>query len=118
MTGNHQVSHVFGIIGLGRFGTALAETLAENGQEVLALDNCENKVRDIQDKVQQALVAPILDKATLKEAGIQNCGTVIVCIGENVEASIAEEAGHFVHYERPDLAAAEIGRFFERIGYR
>ena len=37
---------------------------------------------------------------------------------ENVEASIAEDAGHFVHYERPDLAATEIGRFFERIGYR
>jgi pimeloyl-ACP methyl ester carboxylesterase len=37
---------------------------------------------------------------------------------EDVEASIAEEAGHFVHYEIPDQAAAEIDRFFRRIGYR
>lgn len=36
---------------------------------------------------------------------------------ENVEASIAEDAGHFVHYETPDAAAAEIERFFTRIGY-
>lgn len=37
---------------------------------------------------------------------------------EDVEASIAEDAGHFVHYETPDPAAAEIDRFFKRIGYR
>jgi pimeloyl-ACP methyl ester carboxylesterase len=37
---------------------------------------------------------------------------------ENVEAGIAEDAGHFVHYEQPDLAAREIARFFERIGHR
>jgi epoxide hydrolase 4 len=37
---------------------------------------------------------------------------------ENVEAGIAEDAGHFVHYETPDQAAAEIDRFFTRIGYR
>lgn len=32
----------------------------------------------------------------------------------NLEASVAERAGHFVHYERPDLANAEILRFFEK----
>ena len=37
---------------------------------------------------------------------------------EDVEASIAEDAGHFVHYETPDAAAAEIDRFFKRIGYK
>ncbi|MBN9089079.1 MAG: alpha/beta hydrolase [Reyranella sp.] len=37
---------------------------------------------------------------------------------EDVEASIAEDAGHFVHYETPDPAAAEIDRFFRRIGYK
>jgi epoxide hydrolase 4 len=36
---------------------------------------------------------------------------------EDVEADIAEEAGHFVHYEVPDAAAAEVDRFFKRIGY-
>ena len=37
---------------------------------------------------------------------------------ENVEAGIAEDAGHFVHYETPDRAALEIDRFFKRIGYQ
>ncbi len=45
----------FGVIGLGRFGMALAEKLAENGKEVLALDTNENKVRLIQDMVQPAV---------------------------------------------------------------
>ena len=33
----------------------------------------------------------------------------------DVEVSIAEHAGHFVHYEAPDLAATEIDRFFSRL---
>ena len=37
---------------------------------------------------------------------------------DDVEASIAEGAGHFVHYEIPNEAAAEIDRFFTRIGHR
>ena len=37
---------------------------------------------------------------------------------DTVEVSIAEEAGHFVHYEVPDLAAREIDRFFTRLGVR
>lgn len=30
----------------------------------------------------------------------------------DLEVAIAEDAGHFVHYERPDLASAEIAAFF------
>ena len=32
-----------------------------------------------------------------------------------VEVGFAEDAGHFVHYETPDLAAAEIDRFFRQL---
>ena len=40
-----QVSSVpFGVIGLGRFGTALVETLAKSGKEVIAVDKDEQKV--------------------------------------------------------------------------
>jgi pimeloyl-ACP methyl ester carboxylesterase len=52
--------------------------------------------------------------AVLRSAWIDVVGDYF----ENVEAGIAEDAGHFVHYEAPDLAAAEIDRFFSRIGYR
>jgi pimeloyl-ACP methyl ester carboxylesterase len=36
---------------------------------------------------------------------------------DDVEVSFAEDAGHFVHYESPDLAAREIDRFFTRLGW-
>ncbi len=85
---NHKSTIPFGIIGLGRFGTALAESLATSGHEVLVLDGNENKVQLIQDVVDQALVVPHLDKKALLEAGIQNCETVIVAIGEAIEVSI------------------------------
>lgn len=85
---NYQSAITFGIIGLGRFGSALAMSLAEAGFEVLALDQNEKKIRNMQNVVSQAIVVDDLDKATLKEAGIQNCETVIVCVGEEQQVSI------------------------------
>lgn len=78
----------YGVIGLGRFGYALAETLAKSGTEVLVLDSNEEKIREIQGIVEQAFVVPHMTKAALEETGIQNCKTVIVCIGETIEVSI------------------------------
>lgn len=78
----------FGIIGLGRFGFALASTLAEAGKEVLVLDSSESKIKQIRPYTENAFVVGELSKETLEEAGIQNCGTVIVCIGEKMDISI------------------------------
>lgn len=115
----YKSSIAFGIIGLGRFGTALAQTLAESGQEVLVLDNSEAKVKMIQETVAQAFVAPHLDKATLEEAGIQNCDTVIVCIGEQIEASILT-ALNVIELGVPRVIAkaisAEHGKVLQKIG--
>lgn len=119
MNSNKKPNHSYCVIGLGRFGTALAETLAENGQEVLVLDSSESKIRDIQDKVQQALVAPNMDKTAMEEAGVQNCDTVIVAIGENVEASILTtlnviELG--VNRVIAKAVTAQHGRVLQKIG--
>lgn len=78
----------YGIIGLGRFGFALASTLAEAGKEVLVVDNNESKIRQIRNVTDNAFVVGPLDKESLQEVGIQNCGTVIVCIGEKIDTSI------------------------------
>lgn len=78
----------FGIIGLGRFGFALASTLAEAGREVLVLDSNEGKIRQIRNYTENAFVVGELTKEALEEAGIQNCDTVIVCIGEKVDVSV------------------------------
>ncbi len=115
----YRASINFGVIGLGRFGMALAEKLAENGKEVLALDTNESKVRLIQDKVQQAFVVSQLNKATLAEVGIHNCGTVIVCIGEQVEASILTTL-NVIEMDVPRVIAkansAEHGKVLQKIG--
>ena len=68
----------FGVIGLGRFGMALAVTLAK----------CESKVREIRQYTDLAFVTSDLNEESLREAGIQNCDVVIVCIGENMGVGI------------------------------
>ena len=55
---------------------------------MIVLDNNEAKIKQIQDYVSQALVVETMDKSSLEESGVQNCETVIVCIGEHIEASI------------------------------
>ena len=81
-------SSTFGVIGLGRFGTALAKTLAEAEKEVIVVDCNEEKVRELRHYTEYAYVTDNLSKDTLQEIGIQNCGTVIVCIGEKIDTSI------------------------------
>ncbi|MDF2803541.1 MAG: potassium transporter TrkA [Anaerocolumna sp.] len=84
----HKSTIEFGVIGLGRFGFALAKTLTNAGKDVLVIDNNESKIKQIRHLTENAFVVGPLDKETLEEVGIQNCETVIVCIGENIDVSI------------------------------
>lgn len=81
-------ANAYGVIGLGRFGTALAMVLAEAGKEVIVIDKDESKVKEIRQYTDYAFVADNLNLETLKEIGIQNCDVVIVCIGEQMDMSI------------------------------
>ena len=84
----HRSTIEYGVVGLGRFGSALAKTLAESGKEVIVVDNNESKVKQIRNVVTEAFVVGTLDKENLEETGIQNCQTVIVCIGTAIDTSI------------------------------
>lgn len=84
----HKPTMEFAVIGLGRFGYALASTLAEAKREVLVLDSSESKIKQIRHLTDNALVVNDLTKEALTEAGVQNCETVIICIGEKVDVSI------------------------------
>ena len=78
----------FGVIGLGRFGTALVKTLAEAGQEVIAVDKDEQKVKAVRKYTDYAFVVGMLNEESLQETGVQNCDTVTICIGEQLDVSI------------------------------
>ena len=78
----------YGIIGLGRFGYALALELCNAGADIIALDLNEDKIREIREYTENAFVIKSLDKKSLSETGIQNCDVAIVCIGEHIDTSI------------------------------
>jgi trk system potassium uptake protein TrkA len=76
------------VIGLGKFGYHVAKGLAQQGEAVIAIDNDEEKIRDISEFVQDAIVLDSSDPKALGEAGIADAEMAIVSIGENLEASI------------------------------
>lgn len=78
----------FAVIGLGRFGGSVCKTLADAGQEVLAIDKYESRVNDYKDISTQAVVADAQDEDVLRSLGIRNVDHVIVAIGEDIQASI------------------------------
>ncbi len=78
----------YGIIGLGRFGYALAMELAGAGADLIVLDKNEEKVRELREYTENAFVVHNLDKKTLAETGIQDCDVAVVCIGEQMDTSI------------------------------
>ncbi len=80
--------NIYGIIGLGKFGHALALELAEAGAEIMVIDRDEEKVREFREYTDNAFVTKSLDKKTLSESGIQNCDIVVICIGEQLDTSI------------------------------
>lgn len=78
----------FAIIGLGRFGTSVARTLSKAGYEVLAVDANEERVQKFSDEVTHVVQADTTDEASLKALGIRNFDTVVVAIGEDIQANV------------------------------
>lgn len=82
------MKRLFAVIGLGRFGYSVAETLVKKGNEVLAIDREEAKVQAISDIATFAVQCDATDERALKAVSTQNVDVAVVSIGENIEASI------------------------------
>ena len=112
-------SKSYGIIGLGRFGSALAVELAKSGAEPLVIDGNEEKVREMREYTENAFVVSSFDKKTLSETGIQNCDVVVVCIGEKMDTSILTTL-NVVSLGVPTViskaASAEQGEILKKLG--
>lgn len=78
----------FAIIGLGRFGSSICQTLVESGHDVLAIDINEDRVNEHMNIATHAVVANAQDESVLRSLGIRNFDHVIIAIGEDIQASI------------------------------
>ncbi|MDF2839676.1 MAG: potassium transporter Trk [Clostridia bacterium] len=78
----------FIVIGIGRFGSALAQRLYGLGHEVLAIDLNEESIQKISELVTHAVTADSTDESVLKSLGVRNFDVAIVAIGSDIQSSI------------------------------
>jgi trk system potassium uptake protein len=111
----------FAVIGLGRFGRAVCETLHTAGYEVLATDVNEKRVSDILTAgiSAHAIVIDSTNPLALKESGIFEFDTVIVAIGNYLQESIIttlnlKEAG--VAYVIAKASSDVHAKLLEKVG--
>ena len=76
------------VIGLGRFGSALARQLCRLGAEVLAIDVRSDLVQQIANDVTHAVVGDAQDKEVLRALGARNFDCAIIAIGDDLAASV------------------------------
>ena len=79
---------IYGIIGLGRFGMALATELYEEKADMIIIDKDEEKIDFAKSLTENAYIVKNLEKKTLAEVGMHNCDIVVLCIGEQIDVSI------------------------------
>ncbi len=111
--------NTYGIVGLGRFGMALALELAQSGADLIVLDREEEKIREMREYTESAFVIHSLDKKTLAATGIQNSDIAVVGIGEHLDSSILTTL-NLVSLGVPHVIAkatgAEHGEILEKLG--
>jgi trk system potassium uptake protein len=76
------------VIGLGRFGRALAEALVGLGQDVLGVDVSERLVQESADHLTHVVQADATDREALRQIGAEDFRFAVVAIGSDIEASI------------------------------
>ena len=78
----------YAVFGLGRYGSAVAKELVNNGMEVIAVDIEQSTVNDAAAYLPVCKCADITDKEVIDRLGIADIDTVIVCMAGNLEASV------------------------------
>jgi trk system potassium uptake protein TrkA len=78
----------FLVIGLGRFGTSLAEGLMAQGHSVLAVDSDYRRVQALSGEITQVLQIDATNVDALREIGADHFDTAIVCIGTDFESNL------------------------------
>jgi trk system potassium uptake protein TrkA len=82
---NQQKQYI--VVGLGRFGRAIAETLCQDGAEVLGVDNKMDMVERMRDELTQTIQMDAMDRDALETLGVQDFDIVFVTMGSDIRAS-------------------------------
>lgn len=83
-----QKKNTYAIFGLGKYGTAVAKELVNNGKDVLAVDINQKIVNDASAYLPVCKCADITDIEVISRLGIGEIDTVIICMANNLEASV------------------------------
>lgn len=78
----------YAVFGLGRYGTAVARELVDNGMEVIAVDEDERIVNAFADVLPICKCADVTDPDVIRQLGISNVDVVIISMANNLEASV------------------------------
>jgi len=76
------------VIGLGRFGSGLAETLSNMGYDVLAIDKSLDRVQEIANKVTQSIQGDATDETFLGGLDLSGLDAAVVAIGTDLQSSV------------------------------
>jgi trk system potassium uptake protein TrkA len=107
------------VIGLGRFGSAVASSLMRMGHEVLGVDADAQLVQSMSDELTQTVEADTTDLDALTALGAADFSSAVVGIGTDIEASVLTVLG-LVDLKVPSIWAKATndnhGRILQRTG--
>jgi len=83
-----SINRSYAVFGLGRYGTAVAKELLDNGAEVIAVDFNSKITEEAASIFPICKCADVTDPEVIKKLGISNVDTVVIAIAENFEASV------------------------------
>lgn len=84
---HHEVDSV-AVLGLGRFGRALALELMHSGIDVLGIDRDEEIVQSLNGMLTHVVCADSTNEAVLDQLDVDSFERVVIAIGTDLEASI------------------------------
>lgn len=83
-----KINNSYAVLGLGRYGYAVAKELVESGAEVLVVDSNEELINDVVSEFPLCKCADITDADAIEQLGISNIDTVIIAVASHLETSV------------------------------
>lgn len=76
------------VVGLGRFGSAVCESLVRQGVDVIAVDIDERRVQRYAEELTYTVAADATEGEAMRQLGVGDIDTAVVAIGSDIEASV------------------------------